>query len=248
MSTAPPVVLLRGVGRRFGDYDAIADLDLRIDAGEQVAVLGASGAGKSTLIALLNGSLRATSGVVEVFGANLGSISPSRLAATQRRIGTVSQRLDLVEQVRVLHNVNAGRLGVWSTARSLGALAWPRADRVAMSALERVGLSWAVHQQTSRLSGGERQRVAIARVLVQDPEMVLADEPVSSLDPANAADILDLLNTLGRDATTIVSLHQPELAKRHFDRVLGLRKGRLLFDLPVTEMPDRALDELYALG
>jgi phosphonate transport system ATP-binding protein len=245
MSTAPPVVLLRGVGRRFGDFDAIIDLNLQINAGEQVAVLGPSGAGKSTLLALLNGSLRSTSGAVEVFGANLSTVSPSRLSATQRRIGTVSQRLDLVEQVRVLHNVNAGRLGRWSTARSLAALVWPRPDRVATQALERVGLSWAVHEQTSRLSGGERQRVAIARVLVQSPDVVLADEPVSSLDPTNAADILGLLSTQGQDATTIVSLHQPELARRHFDRVLGLREGRLLFDLPVGDVPDRLLDDLY---
>jgi phosphonate transport system ATP-binding protein len=247
MSIAAPAVLLRDAGRRFGTFEAIAGLDLRIYAGEQVAVLGPSGAGKSTLLALLNGSLRATSGEVEVFGANVARMSPSVLASAQRRIGMVSQRLDLVEQVRVLHNVNAGRLGHWSTARSLGALVWPRADRVAIGALERVGLAWAVHEQTARLSGGERQRVAIARVLVQKPEIVLADEPVSSLDPSNAADILGLLGALGRDATTVVSLHQPELARRHFDRVLGLRQGRLLFDLPAAEIPDSLLDDLYAL-
>lgn len=248
MIAAPPVVLLSEVGRRFGNFEAIAALDLRIDAGERVAVLGPSGAGKSTLLSLLNGSLRATSGAVEVFGENLATMSSSTLALTQRRIGMVSQRLDLVEQVRVLHNVNAGRLGRWSTFRSLGALVWPRPDEVSTAALDRVGLSWAINEQTSRLSGGERQRVAIARMLVQQPDIVLADEPVSSLDPSNAADILGLLGALGRDATTVVSLHQPELARRYFDRVLGLRQGRLLFDLPAAEMPDQLLEELYALG
>lgn len=248
MSAVSPVVELLGAGRRFGNFDALHTLELSIGAGERVAILGPSGAGKSTLLSMLNGSVRATSGEVRVFGTNLASLSPSALGVTQRRIGIVTQRLDLVEQVRVLHNVNAGRLGQWSTARSLTSLLWPRPDAVVTGALDRVGLSWALNEQTSRLSGGERQRVAIARLLVQKPEIVLADEPVSSLDPSNAADILGLLGSLARDATTIVSLHQPELARRHFDRVLGLRRGRLLFDLPAAEIPDVLLDDLYALG
>lgn len=241
------VVRLRGAGRRFGSHDALVDIDLTVEAGERVAVLGASGAGKSTLLSLLNGSLPATSGGVEVIGTNLAGLPPARLRALQRRIGTISQRLDLVDQVRVLHNVNAGRLGGWSTARALAALAWPRADDTAIGALDRVGLAWAVHERTERLSGGERQRVAVARLLVQNPELVLADEPVSSLDPTRAAGILDLLAATGPQVSIVVSLHQPELARRHCTRAIGLRAGRLVFDLPADRLDDDVLTDLYAL-
>lgn len=247
MSMPAPVLRLRGAGRRFASHHAVSDVDLTVHAGERVAVLGASGAGKSTLLSLLNGSLPATSGEVEVFGAGLAGLPVARLRLLQRRIGAISQRLDLVEQVRVLHNVNAGRLGRWSTARALAALAWPRADAAAVGALERVGLSWAVHERTERLSGGERQRVAIARMLLQGPELVVADEPVSSLDPTRAAGILELLCSATAGSTLVVSLHQPELARRHCDRAVGLRAGRLVFDLPAAHLDDEILDDLYAL-
>jgi phosphonate transport system ATP-binding protein len=242
-----PVVRLRGAGRNFGTHPAVGDVDLTIAVGERVAILGASGAGKTTLLSMLNGSLRATSGEVEVLGYNLASLPPARLRAVQRRIGTISQRLDLVEAVRVLHNVNAGRLGQWSTAKALVSLVSPRADQTTTDALDRVGLPWAVHERTERLSGGERQRVAIARLLVQNPELVLADEPVSSLDPARAAGILELLGELTRPVTVVLSLHQPELARRHCTRAIGLRAGRLVFDLPADRVDDGVLADLYAL-
>jgi phosphonate transport system ATP-binding protein len=247
VTTSGPVIRLRRAGRQFASHHAVVDVDLTVEPGERVAVLGASGAGKSTLLAMLNGSVPATAGSVEVLGANLAELTPSRLRAVQRRIGTVSQRLDLVDQVRVLHNVNAGRLGRWGSARALAALAWPRTDPTVTAALERVGLPWAVHERMERLSGGERQRVAIARLLVQEPDFVVADEPVSSLDPARAAGILELLSVPGRPVTLVVSLHQPELARRHCTRAIGLRDGRLVFDEPVDRLDDRVLDDLYTL-
>jgi len=241
------VVRLRGAGRDFGSTAAVAEVDLCISAGERVAVLGASGAGKTTLLALINGSLSATSGAVEVFGSDLAGLRPAQLRSVQRRIGTISQRLDLVDQVRVLHNVNAGRLAQWGTARALLALAWPRPDATAMDALDRVGLSWAVHERTERLSGGERQRVAIARMFAQNPELVVADEPVSSLDPARTAAMLGLLCPPAPAGTAVVSLHQPQLAREYCTRAIGLRNGRVIFDLPTARLGDAALDELYAL-
>lgn len=242
-----PVAILRGAGRRFASHDAVAGIDLAVHAGERVAVLGTSGAGKTTLLSLLNGSLPASSGEVEVLGARLAGLPPARLRAVQRRIGTISQRLDLVDQVRVLHNVNGGRLGRWGSLRALAALAWPHADAAAIDALDLVGLSWAVHERTERLSGGERQRVAIARLLLQEPELVVADEPVSSLDPTRAAGIMELLCSPAVAGTLVASLHQPEVARRHCTRVIGLRHGRLVFDLPADRLDDRALDDLYAL-
>ncbi len=248
MTGSAPVVRLRRAGRRFNGHDALLDVDLTIAEGERLAVLGASGAGKTTLLALLNGSLPATSGSVEVFGEDLAGVSAARLRILQRRIGAVSQRLDLVDQVRVLHNVNAGRLARWGTARALASLTWPRADAIARDALHQVGMEWAVYERTERLSGGERQRVAIARLLVQQPALVLADEPVSSLDPARAAETLGLLRVPTERATFVVSLHQPELARKHCTRAIGLREGSVVFDLPVDRLDDALLTDLYALS
>jgi phosphonate transport system ATP-binding protein len=227
---------------------ALHELDLTIVAGERVALLGPSGAGKSTLLRLLNGSLAATSGAVEVLGLDLHALPRARLRALQCRIGSVSQGLDLIDQVRVLHNVNSGRLGRWGTPRAIAALAWPRPDAPVREALARVGLEWAVHERTERLSGGERQRVAIARLLVQRPELVLADEPVSSLDPVLADEILRLLRTAAAAGAIVISLHQPELARQHCSRAIGLRDGELAFDVSVDQLDDQVLAELYQLG
>lgn len=242
-----PVIRLTGTGCRFGHHQALSGVDLIVQEGERVALLGASGAGKSTLLSLLNGSIPATEGVVEVFGQDLAALSSARLRALQRRIGTVSQRLDLIEQVRVLHNVNAGRLGSWSLLRAVGSLVWPRPDDQIRSALHRVGMDWALHERTERLSGGERQRVAIARLLVQSPGLILADEPVSSLDPTRATETLDLLRAPAEQATLMVSLHQPEFARKHCTRAVGLREGSLVFDVPIAELTDALLSDLYAL-
>ncbi|QOV41236.1 ATP-binding cassette domain-containing protein [Streptomyces ferrugineus] len=275
------MIRLRRAGRRFGAHAALSDLDLTIHAGERVAVLGASGAGKSTLLALLNGSLEPSSGSVEVLGEDLASLSAARRRPLQRRIGSVSQNLALIEQVRVVHNVNAGRLGRWSTARALASLVWPRSLDGVRDALDQVGLGWALYERTERLSGGERQRVAIARLLVQAPELVIADEPVSSLDPVRAAEALALLSRpdagpatpqrgagncatshdgaadvrrpiaaplAERARTLVVSLHQPTLAREHCTRVIGLREGRIVLDLPVADATDAALHDLYELA
>lgn len=247
MTPGPPVVRLVGAGRRFGSLAALSDVDLTLTDGERVAVLGASGAGKSTLLALMNGSLRATEGQVEVFGCDVAHLSPAELRGTQRRIGSVAQRLDLVDQVRVLHNVNAGRLAHWGTWRALASLARARPDQTVTDALRRVGMEWAVHERTERLSGGERQRVAIARLLVQRPDLVLADEPVSSLDPTRAAETMELLRAPAAQATFVVSLHQPALARRHCTRAVGLRDGRMVFDVPTADLTDDVLTDLYAL-
>lgn len=241
------VVRLTGAGRSFSGMRALTGVDLVIQAGERVAVLGASGAGKSTLLALLNGSLEPSEGSVELFGASAAGLSPEGRRKLQRRVGTISQGLDLIEQVRVLHNVNAGRLAEWGTPRSLASLVWPRPDARATAALEAVGLEWAVHERTERLSGGERQRVAIARLLIQRPELVLADEPVASLDPTRAAEILDLLaRATDQSRTVLVTLHQPQLAREHCTRAIGLREGRLVFDTPIVDLAPELLDELYA--
>lgn len=248
VTEASAVVRLSGVGRRFGRHDALRDVDLTVARGERVALLGPSGSGKSTLLALVSGSLAPTAGRVEVFGQSLSALAPSPRRRLQRRIGTVSQHLDLIEHVRVVHNVNAGRLGRWSSAHALASLVWPRPDAVVREALVRVGLDWALWSPTDVLSGGEQQRVAIARMLVQRPALVLADEPTSSLDPVRAEEVVGLLGTGTSDQpnpTLLVSLHQPDLARRLCTRAVGLRDGALVFDLPASLLDAETLDQLY---
>lgn len=244
---AEPVLRLRGAGRQYGAHWALAGVDLDIGCGERVAVLGPSGAGKTTLLALLNGSLAPSVGRVEAFGHDLTGASGAALRRLQRRIGTIGQDLALIEQVRVLHNVNAGRLGEWSTLRALAALVWPGRVDAVRDALEQVDLDWALHERTERLSGGERQRVALARLLVQSPEAIVADEPVASLDPVRASGVLGLLASTPTTRALVISLHQPELARAHCTRVIGVRAGEVVLDVPAHEATDAALSPVYAL-
>jgi phosphonate transport system ATP-binding protein len=242
-------VELRGVGVTYPGRVALDGLDLSIGPGERVAVIGPSGAGKTTLIRLLNATAAASTGSVRVLGTELARASPRALRAVQRRIGTITQKFDLVGELRVVHNVNAGRLGTWSLWQSVTSLLRPRDVPTVRAALDRVGLADRLTQRTSTLSGGEQQRVAIARVLVQRPAVVLADEPVASLDPARGAEIIALLHEVTRDtgAMLVASLHDVDLARRGFDRVLGLRRGRLLFDTTPERLTTTMTDSLYDL-
>jgi len=241
-------VALRLVQVRYGSLLAVDDLTLTVGAGERVALVGPSGAGKSTLLALCTGSVQPTSGTVEVLGEALTARSPRELAAVRRRVGTLHQRLHLVGRLRVVHNVNAGRLGAWPWWKAIVSLVRPLEVAAAQQALARTGIGDLVFARTDELSGGEQQRVALARLLVQDAELVLADEPVSSLDPARAEEVLRLLcaTVTDGDRTLLVSLHDVDLALRHCDRVVGVRAGRVLFDLPADEVTEQLRRQLYA--
>ncbi len=244
--SAAPVFSLRDAGVRFGARRALDGVDLEIGAGERVAVVGPSGAGKSTLLSLLNGSRAPTAGAVRVLGADLAALRGRALRQVRREIGTVSQGLDLVGPLRVVHNVNAGRLGRWGLWRAAASLAAPGAAPDAEAALRRVGLAGRGRERTEALSGGEQQRVAIARLLVQRPAAVLADEPVASLDSEHARVVLDLLLALP-GATLVVTLHDVGLALGRFDRVVALRSGRVAFDLPAGSVRAEMVSGLYAL-
>jgi phosphonate transport system ATP-binding protein len=242
----PPAARLTDVTVRFGGTVALDRVGLAVRPGERVGVLGASGAGKSTMLALLTGAQSPSSGRVEVLGAELAALTPRALGQVRRRVGFVSQRLDLVDQARVIHNVNAGRLARWGTMRAFRELLLPRVDDEVASALAAVGLDWAAFQRMERLSGGERQRVALARVLVQRPELVVADEPVASLDPVRSATMLGLLDDIAGEGALVVSLHQPELARSMCTRIVGLRDGHVRLDAPVGVVGDADLADLYA--
>ncbi len=244
-----PIFELENVSRHFGDLQALTDVSLRIYPGERVALVGPSGAGKSTLINLLNGSLLPGQGTLRVQSRDLAQLSPRELRSIQRQVGTIYQQFHLVDNLRVVHNVNAGHLGSWSFSKAVFSLLWPQEVELAARALTQVGIAEKLYERTDRLSGGQQQRVALARVLVQNPAAILADEPISNVDPERSRGIMDLLQKLSAETgkTLVVSLHAIEFAYSHFQRVVGLRQGRILFDLPPEEIAPDMVEKLYKL-
>jgi len=225
---------------------ALVDLDLTVRVGERVALLGASGAGKSTLLDVLAGLVEPTAGSVEVLGERIAGLGERALRRHRARVGVVRQHHGLPGSLRVVHNVNGGRLGTWSTLRALTSLIRPQGRADVDRALVAVGLEGLADRRTGDLSGGQQQRVAVARCLLQQPELLLADEPVSAVDPKLSDDVLTLVcDRSASKRTSIVSLHDPALARQHVDRVIGLRDGSIAFDLAPLDVSDALLDALY---
>ena len=225
--------------RRAGLTGRLQPLDLTIDHGERTVLLGRSGAGKSSLIGLCNGSLSPDQGRVLWRGHDLQRCRP----AQRRQIGTLWQDLRLVEELTVLQNINTGALGRHSLLWGLRNLLQPLEPELGDAILRQVGLSTVLRdQRVAGLSGGERQRVALARLLRQQPTLVLADEPLSALDPRLSNDVLNLLL---KQSSCMVSLHRPDLMQR-FQRVLGLRQGELVLDAPPSAITEATLAWLYS--
>lgn len=228
-----PMLQVRGTRVRYGDREVLHGVDVHVEAGELLAVLGANGSGKSTL-------LRATAGLVPAGGeVRVGGAQRGRLD-----VALVFQKIHLVPRRTVLDNVCAGALGRLPLRSSLVPALFPRAVREeAMGCLGRVGLADRAHDRAGSLSGGQQQRVAVARALCQRARVLLADEPVSALDPAAAEQVLGLLAELAHTErlAVLAVLHQPALAARHADRIVGLELGRLVLDGP----PDSDVSGLY---
>ena len=233
---------------QIGSTEILRGISLRIARGERVAVLGPSGAGKSTLLSVLNGTITATGGRVRAAGCEYRTAGARAVRAAQRRIGTIHQQFDLVGELRVVHNVNAGRLGRWPLWKSAVSLLRPHDTQPVHDALSRVGLGDKYGSRTAELSGGEQQRVAIARVLVQQPDVILADEPVASLDPARGVEIIGLLLDICAEngTTLVVSLHDVDMALERFQRIIGIRRGTVVFDSSPDRLPPEQLTSLYA--
>lgn len=241
---------LRGVRVQYGDCCALDSIDLDIASGEAVALVGPSGAGKTTLLGLLNGTVRPTRGTVAADEHDLAALSASELRRVRADIGFIHQDLALVPNLRVLQNVLAGSLGRISFLQGLRNAISPSGRCVAdvHAILDRVGIPQKLYEPVHRLSGGQRQRVAIARALYQRPRALLADEPVSSVDPARARDSIALLTAISRERTLTLcmSLHNVELARELFPRLIGLRGGRVVFDRS-SGVADREISALYDL-
>jgi phosphonate transport system ATP-binding protein len=241
------IIKVNQISKHYERKIALSSLSFVVEKGEMVALIGPSGAGKTTLLNTLAAIIEPDSGEILIDGLNLRKITSQKTRA--RKIGIIRQQFDLVGQLAVIHNVLAGRLSEWGFVKSFISLLFPQDKQTAISALERVGLPDKPYERTSKLSGGEQQRVALARLLVQRPEIILADEPVASLDPARAEDILETLTRLAREEnqTVIASLHSVEYAKKYFTRLIALKNGEILFDLPAEKVTDQLLQELYQL-
>lgn len=204
--------------------NALDGVSLTVESGETVALVGPSGSGKTTLLRTINGLVPINSGNVVVDGVSVPRTSGKKLRALRTRIAMIAQHHDLVDRLTAYQNVMAGALGRWSSLHALRFLVFPLKSELeeAAEALRRVGIAQKLKSRTGDLSGGERQRVAIARALVQRPDILLADEPVASLDGEFATQIVELMCALARESavTLVCSLHQEELAERYFDRIV----------------------------
>ena len=236
--------------QRHEQVQAINGITLEVRPGELVAVLGQSGAGKTTLFRLLNGTLRPTSGSLVFEASDTAAMSSRELRAMRRRIGTIYQSHNLVPSLTAVENALCGALGRMSFLGTVRSVFQPSKQDLAaaMDALELVGLADKRNARADELSGGQQQRLAAARVLMQSPDVILADEPTASLDPALADTITSLLARLAGDGrrTLIMAVHRVDLALQHFPRVVGLRGGCLSFDGPPSNVQREVLDALYA--
>jgi len=229
-------------------FCAVKELSCVIDVGERVAIIGPSGAGKTTLLRLLATALRPTSGAISVLGADPWTLGRRPLRTLRSRIGMVHQAPPLPPRQRVVTAVLAGRLGRWPLWKALASLAYPADIPGAQEVLARMEMDDKLFERCDRLSGGQLQRVGVARVLYQQPDLIMTDEPVSAMDPVLSDRILGELSreASARGVTLIASLHAVDLALHWFPRIIGIRAGEIAFDLPPVRVSDAMLKELYA--
>ncbi|QAA24122.1 phosphonate ABC transporter ATP-binding protein [Sporolactobacillus terrae] len=225
-------------------------VNLTIEKGEFVVIVGLSGAGKSTLLRSINRLNEITEGEILIKGQSITKARGKQLLHMRRDIGMIFQNFNLVKRSSVLKNVLSGRVGYHSTLRTVLGL-WPKKDvALAMSALDRVNIQEKAYSRADELSGGQQQRVSIARALAQEATIILADEPVASLDPVTTIQVLDDLQRVNKELgmTTIVNLHSVDLAKKYATRLIGIRSGEVVFDGTAEQASDDTFDQIYSRG
>jgi phosphonate transport system ATP-binding protein len=225
----------------------LKDIHLKIQHGEFVVIVGLSGAGKSTMLRSINRLHEITDGEILIDGKSITAAKGRQLREMRRGIGMIFQSFNLVRRSSALRNVLSGRVGYHSTMRTVLGL-FPKEDiRLALEALDRVNIREKAYIRADQLSGGQQQRVSIARALAQEAKIILADEPVASLDPLTTHQVMDDLKRINRELgiTTIVNLHFIDLAREYATRIIGLRAGEIVFDGPVSEATDARFAEIY---
>lgn len=246
-ATGYPEIRFEHVTKDFGAALGLDDVSVGFEADRVTVLLGLSGSGKSTLLRHINGLHQPTSGRIFVSGEAIERASGRRLKALRRDIGFIFQHFHLVGSMSVLENVCTGRLGALRGPR-LSLMTYPKSlRREAFAQLERVGLAERAYQRADTLSGGQQQRVAIARALVQRPRILLADEPVASLDPVSAAQVMELITRISREEhlTVVCSLHQVQTALTYGDRIVGLQAGRTVLDRATSEIGQDEALQIY---
>ncbi len=230
-----------------GHVVALKDVSFEVQKGEFLVIIGLSGSGKSTLLRCINRLIEPTKGRIFIDGVEITKLSPRQMRKFRRKIGMIFQHFNLIKRATVMTNVLTGRLGYNPTWRTL--LGWfPRSDReLALRNLERVGLLEKAYVRADELSGGQQQRVGIARALMQEPELLLADEPVSALDPATSHSVMQYIEQMNKEdgVTVLASLHFLSLARRYGTRIIALKDGELVFDGLPEEIDDVKFKEIY---
>lgn len=244
-----PYLVIDGLTKVYerGQVHALRGLSFSVEKGEFLVVIGLSGSGKSTLLRCINRLIEPTEGKIWLDGTDVARLSAKRMRRVRRRIGMIFQQFNLVDRATTVRNVLTGRLGYMPGWRSLLGLFSPQDKQTALANLERVGLRDKAYARVDELSGGQRQRVGIARALMQKPEILLADEPVSALDPATSHSIMQYLEQMNRQdgVTVIASLHFLSLARRYGTRIIALKDGQLVFDGPPKTIDNAKFKEIY---
>lgn len=237
---------LENVSKTFSKTIALENINITIQPGEFVALVGRSGSGKSTLLRTLTHIIKPDSGFVKVNGETVSSLNDKQLRFLRTRTGFIFQNFGLVPSASALENVLMGALGTLKLPR-LGSLSYPKDLRAkAVDLLQQVGMVEHLSKRADELSGGQMQRVAIARSLMLDPSVLLADEPISSLDPANSAEVMKLLTSVNSQGVTVlVSLHQVEYALEYSSRIIALKSGSIFFDKPTKSLSKTEILDIY---
>jgi phosphonate transport system ATP-binding protein len=238
---------LKQVTRRFGNHIAVNAVNVEIVQGQMVGVIGRSGAGKSTLLRMINRLVDPSAGSIHFNGIEVSALRGAALRNWQRDCAMIFQQFNLVPRLDVLTNVLLGRLNHRSTLLSLLNIFSHEERIMAIAALERLGIEHVALQAAGTLSGGQQQRVAIARALMQSPKMILADEPIASLDPLNAKIVMDALRDINEreGITVITNLHTLDTARNYCERIIGMAAGRVVFDGKPAELTAKAVQEIY---
>ena len=238
---------INNVTRRFGGHLAVDNVNVEIPQGQMVGVIGRSGAGKSTLLRMINRLVDPSSGSIHFGDSEVSSLRGAALRNWQRDCAMIFQQFNLVPRLDVLTNVMLGRLNHRSTALSLLGIFTHDERIMAIAALERLGIEQTAMQAAGTLSGGQQQRVAIARALMQGPNMILADEPIASLDPLNAKIVMDSLRDINEreGITVITNLHTLDTARHYCERIIGMAAGKVVFDGPPSALTAAAVHAVY---